>query len=385
MRRMLSRHGFLLASFFALVLITATRPLAQAPADRPSGNVVARPIDPAGVLLPLEADSGNQTKFSFIAYGDTRGPADGAMIQPEHKGVIDRMLTAIAEEGQAGFPARFVVQSGDAVVTGRYGNQWNTSFNPLIERLIHEGRVPYLFAVGNHDVGGMPVRSPERDAGLRNATAAMARLWPLEGTSRRLTGYPTFTFGYGRYFFIVLDSNIASDPAQFNWVKRQLETLDRQRFRHVVALFHHPVLTTGPHGGPLVEPQSQALRRMYMPLFRTHDVRLTITGHDHLFDRFVEHYDDKTGTHRMDHIVSGGGGAPIYSYRGEQDLQLYAAPAAPLQVRVAHPVRPGVREADNPHHFLIFEVDGDRLWLQVVPTVAAPFQTQPTKIELDEK
>jgi hypothetical protein len=83
--------------------------------------------------------------------------------------------------------------------------------------------------------------------------------------------------------------------------------------------------------------------------------------------------------------VSGGGGAPIYSYRGEQDLQLYAATAAPLQVRVEHPVRPGVREADNPHHFLIFEVDGDRLWLQVVTTVAAPFQTEPTKIELDEK
>jgi Calcineurin-like phosphoesterase len=385
MRRMLSRHGFLLASFSALVLITATRPLAQAPADRPSGNVVARPIDPAGVLLPLEADSGNQTKFSFIAYGDTRGPADGSMIQPEHKGVIDRMLTAIAEEGQAGFPARFVVQSGDAVVTGRYGNQWNTSFNPLIERLIHEGRVPYLFAVGNHDVGGMPVRSPERDAGLRNAAAAMARLWPLEGTSRRLTGYPTFAFGYGRYFFIVLDSNIASDPAQFNWVKRQLETLDRLRFRHIVAVFHHPVLTTGPHGGPLVEPQSQALRRMYMPLFRTHHVRLTIAGHDHLFDRFVEHYDDKTGSHRIDHIVSGGGGAPIYSYRGEQDLQLYASTAAPVHVQVEHPIRPGVVEADNPHHFVIFEIDGDRLWLQVVPTVAAPFLPQPAKIELADQ
>jgi hypothetical protein len=299
--------------------------------------------------------------------------------------VIDRMLTAIAEEGQAGFPARFVVQSGDAVVTGRYGNQWNTSFNPLIERLIHEGRVPYLFAVGNHDVGGMPVRSPERDAGLRNAAAAMARLWPLEGTSRRLTGYPTFAFGYGRYFFIVLDSNIASDPAQFNWVKRQLETLDRLRFRHIVAVFHHPVLTTGPHGGPLVEPQSQALRRMYMPLFRTHHVRLTIAGHDHLFDRFVEHYDDKTGSHRIDHIVSGGGGAPIYSYRGEQDLQLYASTAAPVHVQVEHPIRPGVVEADNPHHFVIFEIDGDRLWLQVVPTVAAPFLPQPAKIELADQ
>jgi hypothetical protein len=109
---------------------------------------------------------------------------------------------------------------------------------------------------------------------------------------------------------------------------------------------------------------------------------MTIAGHDHLFDRFIEHYDDASGTHRMDHVVSGGGGAPIYSYRGEQDLELYATAAAPLRVRVEHPVRPGVQEADNPHHFVVFEVDADRLWLQVVPTVSAPFTPQPTKIEL---
>src|SRR5215475_14127402 len=188
---MLRRHYLCFGSFVALLLISTIRPAAQ---RTPSSDGVARPIDPAGVRLPLEADSGNQTKFSFIAYGDTRGPADGSTIPPGHRDVIDRMLTAIAEEQHAGFPVRFVLQSGDAVVTGRYANQWNVSFTPLIERLVHEGRVPYFFAVGNHDVGGMPSRSPERDAGLRNAASAMSRLWPLEGTSRRMTGYPTFAF-----------------------------------------------------------------------------------------------------------------------------------------------------------------------------------------------
>jgi hypothetical protein len=373
----MSRRRVFFLTWFAAVVCLVMKPIAQAP---PSAT--ARAIDPGGVHLPLEADSGNQTKYSFIAYGDTRGAADGVSIQAAHRDVVNRILAAIPEEERAGFPVRFVVQSGDAVVAGQYGNQWNVSFNPLIERLMHDGQLPYFFTVGNHDVGGMPVRSPQREAGLRNATAAMARLWPLEGTSRRLNGYPTFAFGYGRYFFIAIDSNIAADPAQFSWVKRQLETLDRQRFRHIVAVFHHPVLTTGPHGGPLVEPQSQALRGMYMPLFRTHRVRMTITGHDHLFDRFIEHYEDASGTHRMDHIVSGGGGAPIYSYRGEQDLQAYAATASPLRVQVEHPVRPGVQEADNPHHFVLFEVDDDRLWMKVVSTVAAPFLPQPTKIEL---
>src|SRR5262245_27739330 len=362
----------------ALVLrLFATRPIAQAPVPE-----TVRPIDPGSIRLPREADSGNQTKFSFIAYGDTRGPADGVRLQPGHSDVIDSMLSAIPEQARTGFPVRFVVQSGDAVVVGRFGAQWNVSFNPLIERLIQKGGVPYFFAVGNHDVGGMPVHSAERDAGLRNTAAAMARLWPEEGVSRRLNGYPTFAFGYGRYFFVLLDSNISADPTQFAWVKQQLETLDRQRYRHLVAVFHHPVLTSGPHGGSLVEPPAQALRRLYLPLFRTHHVRVTIAGHDHLYDRYIEHYDDASGTHRMDHIVSGGGGAPIYSYRGEQDLQAYAATAAPQRVQVEHPVRPGVQEADNPHHFVIFEVDEDRLWLHVVSTVAAPFSPQPTKIEL---
>ena len=376
---MLRRRRAFLLTAVALCAFWATRPTAQAPPRQ-----TARPIDPRGVVLPPEADSGNQTKFAFIAYGDTRGPADGVLIQPAHQDVVNRILSTIPEQERAGFPVRFVVQSGDAVVAGQYGNQWNASFNPLIERLLHEGRVPYFFAVGNHDVSGMSVHSPEREAGLRNASAAMLRLWPEEGTSRRLSAYPTFGFGYGRYFFITLDSNIAADPDQFAWVKRQLETLDRQRYPHIVAVFHHPPLTTGPHGGPLVEPQAQAVRRMYLPLFRAHHVRLTITGHDHLFDRFIERYDDASGTHRMDHVVSGGGGAPIYAYRGEQDLQLYAATAAPVPVRVEHPVRPGVREADNPHHFVIFEVDGDRLWLRVVTTVAAPFVPQPSKVELSD-
>lgn len=358
--------GFVLIWLLALGLWETT-PRAQ------QRQPAIRAIDPAGVTLPPEAATANETKFSFIAYGDTRGPADGLIPQPAHRDVVERIIQTIPIEERAGFPVRFVVQSGDAVFGGRFADQWNVSFTPLIERLMGEGKVPYLFAVGNHDVSAMPVRSSEREAGLRNATAAMAKLWPPDGSPRRLKGYPTFGFGYGRFFIIALDSSIASDPTQLTWVKKQLEGLDRRRFSTVIALFHHPPLTTGPHGGRLVEPTSQAMRQIYMPLFRAHHVRMTITGHDHFYDHFVEHYEDAAGTHRMDHIVSGGGGAPIYSYRGEQDLKLYEATAAPQRVRVEHLIKPGVQEADNPHHFVVFEVDGDRIWLQVIATVAAPF------------
>src|SRR6185503_386540 len=115
-----------------------------------------------------------------------------------------------------------------------------------------------------------------------------------------------FSFSYGKYFFIVLDSNISADETQLKWVTTQLEGLDRNRFPNVIVSFHHPPITSGPHGGPtLVEPQTETIRRVYLPLFRKHHVRMTITGHDHLLDHWVERYSDDAGAHRMDHLVTG--------------------------------------------------------------------------------
>jgi hypothetical protein len=120
----------------------------------------------------------------------------------------------------------------------------------------------------------------------------------------------------------------------------------------------------------VIEKESAAVRRLYLPLFRTYHVRMTVAGHDHLYDHFVERYDDETGAHRMDHIVSGGGGGPIYTYRGEQDLKQFMPEAHDA---VEHIARPGAVAADNPHHFVVFEVDGDRIWEKTIATVARPF------------
>ena len=64
----------------------------------------------------------------------------------------------------------------------------------------------------------------------------------------------------------------------------------RARYRHVVALFHHPVYSSGRYSGVMVEgrlpngqtasaggslsPQATAIRALYMPLFRKHHVNL---------------------------------------------------------------------------------------------------------------
>jgi hypothetical protein len=100
---------------------------------------------------------------------------------------------------------------------------------------------------------------------------------------------------------------------------------------------------------------------------------MTLCGHDHLLDHFVEYYEDQGKPYRMDHLVSGGGGAPIYVYRGEPDLEMYLRENAAQRVRVEHLIKPGLTIQDNPHHFVIVRVDGTKLSLEVVTGPPVPY------------
>lgn len=348
----------------------------------PPDDVHVRSIEAPPHPLPSEADSARVNKFAFIVYGDTRsaGPsrsgepaADGREVQRAHSAVVDAMIETTQSLARTDFPIRFVVSSGDAVLYGLNGTMWNVSYVPIIERLTRQAGLPFFFAPGNHDVTTRPSGDPDREHGVRNTLSAMANLIPPDGSPRRLDGYVTFAFGYGNSFFILLDSQIATDAKQLAWVTSQLEGLNRSRYRHVFAVFHDPPFDSGQHGGSLLEPESAAIRSVYLPLFRKHHVRMTLAGHDHLLDHFVERYDDQGKTYRMDHLVSGGGGAPTYVYRGEPDLELYLKENAAQRVRVEHLIKPGPAIEDNPHHFVVIRVDREKLSLEVVPGPPLPY------------
>jgi hypothetical protein len=305
-------------------------------------------------------------RFSFIAYGDTRGRADGTALQVEHGRVVASMLETIKAAEGTKDPIRFVLQSGDAVVNGSIATQLNVSYIPLINRLTQEGNVPYLLSVGNHDVGtSMELTDTRRRDGLHNFFTTNRELLPPVGP-QRLAGYPTYVFGYGNTFFVAFDSNIPDDTVQFAWVSRQLDQLDRRRYRNIVVFYHHPAYSSGPHGGPTLEPQAMSVRARWMPLFRKHHVRLLLTGHEHFYEHFVERYRDGSGAHRMDQVVSGGGGAPLYPYRGMPDLTAYKAAAGDAAVQVEQVVRPASEGKDNVYHYVVVHVDGERITLEVI-------------------
>jgi hypothetical protein len=373
-----------------ILLVAATLAGHAFVGQEPAPPVVVTPIEPPSTPFPSEAASASVTRFSFLAYGDSRGanepgvPGDGQIVHVEHTRLMDFALAKIEALATTPYPARFVLHTGDAVLRGANAVMWNVSFTPIIERLSRRAGLPFFFAAGNHDVSGMPVGDPGRAPGLRNTLTAMSKLMPAEGSPRRLAGYPTYAVGYGNLFAITIDSNVASDPTQLAWVTSQLDHLDRNRYRHIVAFFHHPVFSSGPHGGAAhLEPATVAIRDLYMPLFRRHHVGLIIAGHDHLMDHWVERYVDRNGRRfRMDQIITGGGGAPIYVYGSEPDLRGYLAGAAADRVTVEHLAKPGATPADNPHHFIVIQVDGDRLSLEAVGS-GAKFEPYNGKSRVD--
>ncbi|MBI3791957.1 MAG: beta-propeller fold lactonase family protein, partial [Gemmatimonadetes bacterium] len=361
--------------------------VAPARAQQPARDtIIAAPTLAPRVPLPSEAASAAVTRFSFIAYGDTRGRHDGKELQAEHTLVIESMLGTIARAASTSDPIRFVVQSGDAVYDGQYASQLTVSYIPLINRLTQQGGVPYFLAVGNHDVGSATnVRDPRRLDGLRNYFAANANLIPPEGSPRRLAGYPTFAFGYGNTFFVAFDSAIPDDSTQFDWVRRQLEGLDRRRWVHIAMVFHHPPFSSGPHGGANLEPQAAAIRARWMPLFRKHHVRLLLTGHEHLYEHWVERYVDASGPHRIDEIVSGGGGAPLYSYTGEPWLRDYVKSDSAAKLTPANPSFVMTAPGAGPRHFK-FGLDGRHAYAinEMGGTIAA-YDYEPATGRLTER
>jgi hypothetical protein len=344
-------------------------------------------ISPPTTPLPPEAASAGVTKYSFIAYGDTRGRRDGVGIQYEHSLIVDSMLAQIKKLQTTDYPVRFILQSGDAVVHGQIAKEWNVSFVPLINRLTTEGGVSYFLAPGNHDVSSATtVDAPQRQPALKNYLDAVSALTPPDGSPRRLSGYPAFSFGYGNTFVLGFDANIAGDEKQFQWVKSQLEGLDRKRYINVIVFCHQAPFSSGPHGGPTVEPPTAILRERYMPLFNANHVRAVFSGHEHLFEHWVEHHTDTSGTHRMDLVVSGGGGAPIYAYSGEPNLDGFLKQNEASKVKLEHLVKPGVDRGSNPYHYLIVRVDGESLDMQVISVDwgagFAPYRSN--KVELQD-
>jgi hypothetical protein len=238
----------------------------------------------------------------FALYGDMRGG----------HGTHARIVKSIAKEAPD-----FVVLTGDLVLRGSDGGDWQRFFNVAAELL---SRVAYYPAAGNHDMGKSGVERRR-----------MKELFALfAGPDSRPAWGQWYSFDIADIHFIMLDSNAYEAKEQLDWLDEELRHIAKKKPRATFVLTHDGPYSRGLHRGNPFAAQH------YAPKLAAANVTYLFSGHDHLYQR------GRAGG--LDYIVSGGGGAPLYSVR------------CGVKGKRKCKVDDGMVEVESEHHYVMISV-----------------------------
>jgi len=213
-----------------------------------------------------------QGKFAFVVLGDNRTGDD-----------IYRKVVVQAMERKPDF----VVNTGDMITRPGDKEQW-AKFWEMSKPIT----VPYFLAVGNHD--------------------AHPKVPLSERTYKKEVDLPGnelyYSFHAGNSLFIVLDSYIDDQEKkitgeQLKWLEGVLSKSDKA---HTFVFLHHPLYTEkgkGRHSGDSLDAYPRDRDRLEA-LFVKYKVHTVFAGHEHFYQRKL--------VDGITHIITGGGGAPMY-------------------------------------------------------------------------
>ena len=137
------------------------------------------------------------------------------------------------------------------------------------------------------------------------------------GAAAGRRGEGWYSYDAGAWHVVVLNSNCdvvtggcRTGSPQERWLRADLADAAR-RTRCTVAMWHHPLFTSGTAHGP-----TTAVRPLYQALYDG-GVELLLTGHNHQYERFAPQTpagarDDRRGVRQF--VVGTGGGVP-YAFR----------------------------------------------------------------------
>lgn len=201
-----------------------------------------------------------QPPFDFVLYGDCRSGHD----------VHRRVVAAILQT-----EAKFVIQSGDIVYSGDSDKDWET-WRGITKEL--REKMGYYPVKGNHDGG---------------KKGAFQKEFGLEKTH--------YDKVLGNIHFFFLDTNSAAAP-QLEWLAKAVEG---SKSPHRVAVMHAPPITLV---ASRVATAARVKERFHAALVKL-KFCAALCGHDHHF--YAGRRDG------LPYVVSGGGGASLYSTKEE--------------------------------------------------------------------
>jgi hypothetical protein len=214
--------------------------------------------------------------WSFIALGDIRS---GYGIYENLVDIIDHFSP----------PPLFIMVMGD--ITSEPGNElewmrfWNIS-KPLTDK------TSLYTLVGNHDVDSI-----ETEEIYKNHVV-------LPGNELY------YSFCYEDCYFIVLDTEISGEEKsivneQYDWLLNELDSASgNPEIKYTIIFMHRPLYPQGRYRNQVLKNADE----LHF-LFESYPkVRLVIASHEHQFHCFKRN--------GILHIISGGGGAPLYTENG---------------------------------------------------------------------
>jgi hypothetical protein len=204
-----------------------------------------------------------QTPFRFLWIGDYRS---GTSV---HDQICQRSTPYLP---------RFYLNGGDVAVTGSYNDFKNEFFRTGEMNLI--SNVPFFLTTGNHE-------------GWDTNTKAFTKGITLQSGTENY-----YSFDYGNMHVLVLNTQISYTQGsnQYNFAMADLSA-SAKRWKIVIS--HKPGYCSGGHG------EDSGMITMSQNIFVPAGVDMVISGHSH----FYQH----NRVSGIDHMVLGGGGAPLYT------------------------------------------------------------------------
>jgi hypothetical protein len=220
----------------------------------------------------LAAPPADAVNLKFFMYGDTRTNIGW------HDSVCARMIATYTAD-----PAyqTIALHSGDWVERGTESHQtsqwWNYNYTNLMDNV---KSLAYAGCMGNHEDDG----------------SVWAKYWPFPFVASPRYYY---SFNYGPVHVTVLDqfTTYTNPSAQYTWLVSDLSASTKP---WKIIVLHQPGWSAGSY-----HANDTTVQSVIQPLCVQYGVQIVLAGDNHYYSRA-----DVSG---VQHLTSGGGGAPLYT------------------------------------------------------------------------
>ncbi len=252
----------------------------------------------------VTAPKDSETKIKFMVYGDHR------TYPQNHDSLAASMVQEFKKDA---FFQSFIISSGDIVGKGKKESHWQREFfDPNLKNIRHlYSHIPLLPVEGNHNYG-------------------------QKGLLRKYFPYPFhageyWSFDYGPAHIFMFDLYLENDEAMEKELEYFEQDMKNTNKKWKILALHEPGWTAGGHSN------SKFVQEKIQPICEKYNINLVLAGHNHYYAR--------ASVNRVQHITTGGGGAPLYDFKKDQ---------------------PNIVKAAKTLHYCKVEIENDRLSFTVV-------------------